>query len=60
MAEIRLHGIDIDFDKDRELCFDLDTERHWFYLTEADTMQLRDFLNAQMPPQSDRGTEHGT
>jgi hypothetical protein len=43
---ITLHGADIEFDKDNELCFDFDPPRSFFYLTEKETIELRDYLIA--------------
>lgn len=48
MAEISLHGVDIEFDRNDELCFDLGERKHWFYLTAKETVQLRDFLSEQI------------
>jgi len=49
MAEIRLHGIDIEFDSDHELCFNLATRTDWIYLRTDEARQLRDFLNEVIP-----------
>lgn len=45
VAEIKLHGISIEFDVDNELCFDLPNDTNWFYLREGEVRELRDFLN---------------
>ncbi len=57
MSEIKLHGADIEFDKDHELVFNFDADRNFFYLTEKETITLRDFLIAATSHSG--GDEHG-
>lgn len=43
--EITLHGVDIEFDPDNEVCFDLNSrESGFFYLTTAEAIELKEFL----------------
>jgi hypothetical protein len=47
---IDLHGAEIEFDSDNELVFNFPRDTSFFYLTERETKELRDFLNKVVTP----------
>jgi hypothetical protein len=57
VTEIRIHGVDIEYDRDNELCFSLPVDRSWFYFTETEARQFRDFLNAALASPSTSASE---
>jgi hypothetical protein len=50
---IRIKGVDIELDRDGDLCFDLDRETSFFHFDNDQAIQLRDYLNEKLPASSD-------
>jgi hypothetical protein len=46
MSEIRLHGHDIELDRDGDLMFQLTHETTWFFFNLEEAIELRDFLTS--------------